>query len=57
MFKLNHIIDDLLIIKNISPNFYLKNPSFIADLYSVLNILLTLLFFIIDNKNIEVKIN
>ncbi len=55
--KLNHIIDDLIIIKNISPNFYLKNPSFIADLYSVLNILLTLLFFIIDNKIIEVKID
>jgi hypothetical protein len=55
--KLNNIMDDMLIIKNISPNFYLKHPSFIADLYSILNILLTIFFNIIDKKNIEVKIN
>ena len=55
--KLNNIMDDMLIIKNISPNFYLKHPSFIADLYSILNILLTILFNIIDKKNIDIKIN
>lgn len=48
--NLNNILDDLLIVKNISSNFYLKNPSFLSDLYSTLNIFLSLLFHIKDEN-------
>lgn len=55
--EINIILDELIVIKNIFTNYYFKNPSFLADLYSFLNILMTLLFHIKDNKVAFVKIN
>lgn len=55
--SLNNILDDLLIVKNISTNFYLKNPSFLSDLYSILNIFLTLLFHIRNEEIISITIH
>lgn len=54
--KLSNILDDLLLNKMTHKTFYLKNPSFLADLYSMFNILLSLLHSIEVNKIEKVKI-
>jgi hypothetical protein len=54
--RLSNILDDLLLNKMTHKTFYLKNPSFLADLYSMFNILLSLLHSVEINKLEKVKI-
>ena len=55
--KLNSILDNLLIIKNINKFFYLENSSFIADFHSLINILLTILYSLEKEEYEIVKIS
>lgn len=53
----NSILDSLIIIKNLFPNFYLYQPSFLADLYSLVNILLSILYSVKAKKIVDVIYN
>ena len=55
-FVVNGILDDMIITKNIFPDYFLKNPSFLSDLYSLFNILLTFHIHILRSDILEVKI-
>lgn len=50
------ILDSLILIKNIKPYFYLRDASFLADLYSLFNILLSLYSCLKYEKIIDINI-
>lgn len=50
------VLDNLILIKNIKPYFYLRDASFLADLYSLFNILLSLFSSLKYNKIIWISI-
>lgn len=56
LYKISDVIDSLLIIKNLDPNYYLKSASFMADLFSLFNQLLSILFSLEEKKFVKVKI-
>lgn len=55
-YDLVWITDSLILIKNIKPTFYLQDASFIADLYSLFNILLSLGVTLKRNRKFDVNI-
>lgn len=56
-YNLIRILDNLILIKNIKPFFYLQDASFLADLYSFFNILLSLWISIKEWKTLDVSIS
>ena len=57
LIKMNNILDELLLCKKTNKNYFLKDSSFIADLYSLFNILLSILISIEDTNYTQVKIS
>lgn len=55
--KMNFILDNLILLKNIHPHFYLQDASFLADLYSLFNIVLSFWLSIKEWKKMEVNIS
>lgn len=57
LIKMNNILDELLLCKKSNKNYFLKDSSFIADLYSLFNILLSILISVDKSSYIQVKIS